>query len=316
MSVKVVNPGMMTTVQDLGRWGFQKFGMPVCGVCDARSAKIANILVGNKLDEAVIECTIMGPALQFGEDEVIAVTGGNLTPMVNGAKIPTGTAVAVKAGDTLSFGMPVSGCRAYIAFAGGLDIKEIMGSKSTCLKAKVGGFEGRKLGRDDEIKLLAPVAELPNMNRRSISCDFGKRDVYEVHVIPGPQDDAFTAKGTETFYSETYTVSGEFDRMGIRCEGAAVEHKDGADILSDGIAFGSVQIPGNGQPIIMMADHQTTGGYTKIGTVITYDTSTLGQLKAGDKIKFVKYSVEKAQDLVKTEKDALKCLQRVCESAY
>ena len=309
MSITVLNPGLLTTVQDQGRIGYQQFGVSVSGVMDPRSASLANILVGNDEKEAVLECTMMGPHLQFNQANCIAITGGDLMPTLDGKPIPNYTAVKVEAGQVLKFTVPKTGCRAFIAFAGGLDIPEVMGSRSTYMKAKIGGVEGRKLAKDDVIGFRAPKAELKNMNFRSMASEFVPRKEYTVRVVLGPQDDYFTDAGIETFLSSVYTVTPEFDRMGCRLSGDVIAHKDGGDIISDGISFGAIQVPSSGNPIIMLGDRQTTGGYTKIAGVITADFRILAQLKAGDKVRFQKVSIAQAQDALLAQKGALKCLR-------
>ena len=314
MSITVLNPGLLTTVQDQGRIGYQQFGVSVSGVMDPRAASLANILVGNDEKEAVLECTMMGPHLQFDKANCIAITGGDLMPTLDGKPIPNYTAVKVEAGQVLKFTMPKTGCRAFIAFAGGLDIPEVMGSRSTYMKAKIGGVEGRKLQKGDVIGFRAPKAELKNMNFRSMASEFVPRKEYTVRVVLGPQDDYFTDAGIQTFLSEVYSVTAEFDRMGCRLEGAVIQHKEGGDIISDGIAFGAIQVPSSGQPIIMLGDRQTTGGYTKIANVISADFRILAQLKQGDKVRFEKVSVKAAQDALLTQRAALKTIRTALEA--
>ena len=314
MSITVLNPGLMTTVQDQGRIGYQQFGVSVSGVMDPRAAAVANMLVGNDEKEAVLECTMMGPHLQFNETNCIAITGGDLMPTIDGKPVPNYTAIKVEAGQVLKFTMPKTGCRAFIAFAGGLDIPEVMGSRSTYMKAKIGGKEGRKLQKDDVIGFRAPKAELKNMNFRSMASEFVPRKEYTIRVVLGPQDDYFTDAGIQTFLSQVYTVTAEFDRMGCRLEGEAIAHKEGGDIISDGIAFGAIQVPSSGKPIIMLGDRQTTGGYTKIANVISVDFRILAQLKQGDKVRFEQVPVKFAQDALLTQRAALKTIRNALEA--
>ena len=292
MSITVLSPGLLTTVQDMGRVGYQQFGVSVSGVMDPRSAALANVLAGNGPGEAVLECTMMGPKLRFDRACVIAITGGDLGPTLDGQPIPGYRALAVRAGQVLGFTAPKTGCRAFIAFSGGLDIPLAMGSRSTDLKAKLGGLQGRKLEKGDAIGFRAPVEALPRMEDRALRPEFAPQPVYTLRVVLGPQDDAFTQDGLRTFLTGAYTVTPEFDRMGCRLSGPAIQHRQTADIISDGIAFGAVQVPSSGAPIIMLADRQTTGGYTKIANVITADFRILAQLKAGDKVRFAEVSVE------------------------
>lgn len=309
MGIKFANGGFLTTVQDMGRIGYQESGMSVSGVMDQRSAALANILVGNEETEAVLEVTLMGPMLQFTEGNIIAVTGGNLGPKLNGADLPMYQAVRVKKGDSMSFAGMFSGSRAYVAFAGGLDIPVVMGSKSTNLKSKVGGYQGRKLGAGDEIGFAAPKDNLPNIRNRKVKPDDFTASEQVLRVVLGPQDDCFTEKGLETFLNETYAFTNESDRMGCRLEGEVIEHKNGGDIITDGIAFGAIQVPSHGKPIIMMADHQTTGGYTKIGAVISVDLPKVAQSRPGGKVKFQKVSIEEAQELYIAQKKEFAALK-------
>lgn len=315
MSVTVINPGLLTTVQDAGRVGYQQFGVPVSGVTDPRAMKIANILVGNDENEAVLECTMMGPQLRFNKANVVAVTGGDLGPTLDGQPVASYAAFVVQEGQTLRFTGLRTGCRAYVAFAGGLDIPLVMGSRSTYMKAKIGGLDGRKLEKDDEIGFRAPNPDVLNLVQRRIAPEVTARNEYTVRVLMGPQDDRFTQAGIDTFLGEAYTVTNEFDRMGCRMDGPEIEHKNGGDIISDGIAFGAIQIPTAGKPIIMLADRQTTGGYTKIANVITADFRIIGQLKGGDRVRFVKTTIEAAQDALLTEREALRALKTMAGPA-
>ena len=309
MGIKFANGGFITTIQDMGRTGYQEFGVPAAGVMDTMAFRKANILVGNDENEAALEITLMGPMFTFTSDNIIAVTGGNLGAKLNGKDIPMYQAVLAKKGDTMSFMGIKSGSRAYVAFAGGLDVPVVMGSKSTHLKSNLGGFEGRKLGPGDEIEFTAPKTALPNMSKRTVPADDYSKASCTLRVILGPQDDCFTEAGIKTFLSSTYTLTNEADRMGLRFEGEKIEHKNGGDIITDGISFGAVQVPSHGQPIVMMADHQTTGGYTKIAGIISADLPKAAQLKPGCKVNFQQVSVEEAQDIYVKELEELKALK-------
>ena len=306
--ITILNQGLLTTVQDGGRIGYQAFGVSVSGVMDPRAMNIANILVGNDDNEAVLECTMMGPQIRFDVSNVIAVTGGDLGASIDGQPIPTYRAVKVQAGQTLRFTGLRGGCRAFIAFAGGLDIPLVMGSRSTYMKAKIGGLEGRKLQKDDVIGFRDPKETIHNFDIRGFTPEFVPRKEYTLRVILGPQDDMFTDEGLKTFLSETYTVTPEFDRMGCRLDGPVIAHKNGGDIISDGIAFGAIQVPSAGKPIIMLADRQTTGGYTKIANVITADFRLLAQMKAGDKVRFEKTSIAAAQEALLAQRATMRIL--------
>lgn len=310
MGIRILNGGFLTTVQDMGRYGSQETGMAVSGVMDTRAAALADILVGNDENEAVLEVTMMGPIMEFTEDELIAVTGGDLGAKVDGKPLPRYEAVLIKAGQTVSFGGMYGGSRAYMAFAGGLDVAVVMGSRSTNLKAKIGGIEGRKLGAGDEIGFRSPKTWLPSMAARKLPLPELSSREHTLRVVMGPQDDCFTEEGISTFLGSAYTISNEYDRMGCRMEGPVIAHKNGGDIITDGISFGAVQVPSHGNPIVMMADHQTTGGYTKIANVISVDLPVLAQCMPGMKIHFEKVTVDEAQALYCKEKEEFDALAK------
>ncbi len=282
MKMTILSPGPLTTVQDEGRYGYMNTGFSPGGAMDQGAMRLANLLVGNKMGEGVLEMTMAGISATFSCDSVIAVTGSDMSPTVNGKKVPMNESIPVKSGDTLTLGFAAGGLRSYLAVSGGFDLPLAMGSLSTNLKCALGGYQGRKLAAGDEIPLKMSVS---SFEIRSFSTT-EQSGTLDIHVMLGPQDDYFTEKGIQSFFTEEYTVSPQSDRMGIRLEGVAVESKNGVDIISDGIVTGSVQIPAAGTPIIMMADRQTTGGYAKIATVISSDLGLLAQAKPGTKLRF------------------------------
>lgn len=293
-SITVQNPGLFTTVQDQGRFGFQESGISPAGVMDSYSHQTANLLVGNHPKEAVLEATLTGPTLCFQTDCLIAVTGAEAVVKINGRPAPMWQSLGMKEGDVLSFEPARRGCRVYIAFAGGLDIPAILGSKSTHCKARMGGINGRPLQRGDKLTLNeAPETAVPYKANTKLIPAFPSKVV--LRVVPGPQEDAFMPEGMNAFWNGEYVVTPLSDRMGCRLEGPAITHRTGADIVSDGIVMGAIQVPSSGQPIILMADRQTTGGYTKIATVITADLPLLAQARPGDAVCFCEISVEEAQ---------------------
>lgn len=311
--IKIINPGFFTTVQDKGRYGYQQFGVPVSGVMDNFAHRIGNILVENNELEAVLEITMIGPQIEFHSTETISITGGNLSPRINSKEVSMWRSIKVNKGDVLSFAGIKSGCRSYIAFYGGIEVPIIMGSKSTYMKGNIGGYEGRNLKAGDllNIEQSENVFKEQNIPDKYIPIYNNELDV---RVVLGPQAEYFTDKGIETFLSNQYTVTNECDRMGFRLDGPEIEHVEGADIISDGIGFGAIQIPGHGKPIIMMADRQTTGGYTKIGNVICVDLHKIAQAKPGDKIKFEEISVEEAQDILNKEEEKIYTIKQECSS--
>ena len=287
MAIKVIHPGLLTTVQDLGRFGYQKLGIPVSGVMDTAAYEAACSLCGNTNGEAVLEMTMLGGRYLFLDPAVIAITGADMHPSLNNREIPMYTQIKVNAGDYLDLHSASNGCRTYLAAAGGIAVPAVMGSRSTHLKCRIGGFEGRALKTGDILPvgniILNDIPEIKPLSKPEYSNEITVRFIF------GPQDDCFTVKGKETFVTGKYKVSQQSDRMGVRLKGPAVESLHGTDIVSDGIVFGSVQITGSGLPIILMADRQTTGGYAKIATVISEDLPLLAQAVPGTIVNFKEY---------------------------
>ncbi len=310
MGITIESPGIMSTVQDMGRIGYGKYGFGTNGVMDKKSFRMANMLLSNDENEAVIEATLMGPAIRFDEAELFTICGGNFTPTLDGVPIQNYHVYLAKAGSILRLGYAKSGARAYISFAGGLDIPLVMGSRSTNLKCGIGGFEGRMLKAGDRIGFREPKTYLINMYKRWDDFDFFSSKEIELRVVEGPQDDRFDDSEEEIFYSNVYEAGNESDRMGFRLDGAPIPCKKGVNIISDAIAEGSIQIPSSGKPIIMMADRQTTGGYAKIGTVISTDIPLLAQSLPGVKIRFKKVSLIQAVRIKKREERFLKRFKR------
>ncbi len=303
-SIEVISSGLLTTVQDLGRRGYQRYGIPVCGALDPVSLRIANVLVGNPEGEAGLEITALGPTVRFTSDSVVALVGADFSIDVNGSEVRTWESVEVSAGSVLSIGAASDGLRAYLAIAGGVDVPPVMNSRSTDLKGEFGGYEGRPLRDGDSL----PVGDSPhvaNWSQRGLPPGISRQptfgQVFQVRIVLGPQDVEFTQHGVETMLTSEYTVTADSDRMGYRLEGAEIAHERGPDIVSDGTALGSIQVPGSGQPIILLADRGTTGGYTKIATVIAPDIGLLSQALPGAKIRFVAVSVEEAHEALREQ---------------
>ncbi|MHB1004553.1 MAG: 5-oxoprolinase subunit C family protein [Chloroflexota bacterium] len=308
MALVVVEGGLLTTVQDRGRLAYERYGVPVAGAMDPFAFQAANALVGNALGEAALEITLMGPRLLAEEDLVIAVTGGELQPLIDDVPVAGWSALPLPAGSTLAFRGRLSGCRAYLAVAGGLALTPVLGSLSTYLRGGFGGFGGRSLRQGDRLPLRAPdlgrryLVALP----RPLPSLPAYGDDVTARVVLGPQADRFTSAGVEALLSAEYAVGSASDRMGYRLRGQSIEHTAGPDIVSDGIALGSVQVPGDGQPIVMMADRQTTGGYTKIATVIGADIPLLAQCVPGaSRVRFASVSLEEAVRLRRAQAQAL-----------
>lgn len=294
----VVQPGILSTIQDLGRFGYQKHGISVSGAMDKFALRVGNLLVGNQEGEAAIEMTASGPILRLLVDLTVAFSGGELGPRVNGRRVPMWQPLVVKEGDVVSFssGVPPSGLRAYMVIKGGIDVPPIMGSRSTHLLSKLGGF-GRSLAKGDIVSACKPETG-------PATCGLGGDHIptypneWIIRVVPGPQDDYFTPAGMETFFSAQYRITPKANRMGYRLEGPGIEHRQGADILSDATPPGSIQVPGDGIPIILLADGQTTGGYAKIGVVVSPDQDKLAQAAPGDCITFRRVDVSGAHRIL------------------
>jgi biotin-dependent carboxylase-like uncharacterized protein len=296
---EILQPGMLTTVQDLGRLGYQRLGVPAAGAMDQFAIKMGNRLLSNNDNDAALEATFMGPSIKAISDTIIAITGGDLSPTLNGKILPMWESISLKEGDTISFEGPRAGIRTYICIAGGIDVPLIMESRSTYLRSNIGGYLGRSLQQGDILSSSTPNKEVVKGRKVSTYIVPSYGGDVTLRVVLGPQDSEFTEDGINTFLTSKYVVTSQMDRMGIRLEGTEITHREKADIISDGIMFGSIQIPGNGQPIIMMADRQTTGGYTKIATIISIDIPKISQAQPGDKIQFDKVTVENAQNLLK-----------------
>ena len=310
MAIIIDHPGLLTTIQDEGRFGYGQFGVTPSGPMDAESFQIANLLVGNPFGESALEATVLGPAFHVTEDTVIAVTGADMSPTLNGKSIPMNRAISVPAGSEVKLQAAKDGSRTYIAFYGGFDTAPVMGSRATSLQCHIGGLEGRKLGKGDVIPLRSVSGVLQNLSYRSVAHHIRRRRENIIRVILGPQEDAFTVGGLTAFLGTPYTVSKEFDRMGCRLEGKPIRHKTDGNIISDGIVNGAIQVPTTGQPIIMLAERQATGGYTKIATVISADLPVIGQCCPGDILRFQAVSIEQAHHLLKQQKARLEDLKR------
>lgn len=310
MGIRILKGGMMTTVQDLGRNGYQSQGFSVAGAMDVRSLKIANLLLDNPENEAVLEITLIGPTLEFTSATIIAITGGDFQPQINGKPAPMYTALYMNKGDILKFGSARTGSRGYIAFSSYLEIPVVMGSRCTNLKSKIGGFKGRKLQAGDYMNFRIKRRYLPFFLSRKLEGDDFDQEETTLRVIMGPQDDLISKQGVETFLNSEYTVTSDFDRMGCRLEGPFIAPKKTSDIISDGIAFGAIQVPSHGKPIILLSDRQTTGGYAKIATVASVDIPKLVQRKTDHKVHFKAITVQEAQQLYLDELKELDAMRK------
>jgi biotin-dependent carboxylase-like uncharacterized protein len=295
---QVLKAGLFTTVQDLGRYGYLKYGVPISGAMDTFALIAANLLVENNPEDACLEATLIGPELKALTKTHIAITGGDAEPKINGENVSMWQTLQVEEGDIISFGRMKSGCRAYLSIKGGINTPLVLGSRSTYVRGGFGGLNGRQLKSGDIIEGFAtPPLKMEYVMPEDLIPQYTGN--FTVHVILGPQADMFTENGIATFLSNPYTVTSEADRMGYRLEGPSIEHKAKADIVSDALLPGAIQVPKNGKPILIMRDAQTTGGYPKIAVAITPDVSLLGQAKPNDTIKFSKITTHLAHEKTK-----------------
>ena len=292
----ILSPGALASVQDLGRYGYGRYGVAPSGALDTYALRIANLLVGNRQDQACLEAMLLGPRIKALTDIVIAVTGGNLRPHRNKQPIEMWRAHALKKDDILTFKAPVSGLRAYISVAGGIGVPAIMGSRSTNLFSGFGGYLGRRLNKEDILHSETSPGHLRTAGRTlNSACIPHYPEKWMIRVIWGPQDDHFPEDSRTAFLSACYEMSPESDRTGIRLQGPVIQRQSdiAESIISEGVIAGSIQIPGDGKPIIILGE-TVTGGYRKIATVISADLPLLGQIKPGDEIQFDAVSLETA----------------------
>jgi antagonist of KipI len=295
--LKVIKSGLFTTVQDLGRSGYLKYGVPSSGAMDQFSLVVANCLVGNDPNVACLETTLIGPEFQVLRNTQIAITGGNCAPKINGTSVSMWQTLSTQENDLISFGRMQSGCRAYLSIRGGIDVPLILDSRSTYVRGGFGGANGRQLKTGDVIEGFDVASSINKYSMPEELIPQFKNHI-SAHVILGPQADMFTEEGITTFLSNQYVVTYESDRMGYRLEGPLITHKEKADIVSDALLPGAIQVPKSGKPIIVMRDAQTTGGYPKIAVAITPDISMLGQAKPNDTLEFCEITLEKAHEKI------------------
>lgn len=329
--LRIDKPGLLTTIQDQGRRDFQHVGVVTSGAMDQVSPRIANWLTGNHGSECVLEITMIGPTITFFGEALIAICGADLSPEIDGMSVRNGRSIYVKKDAILRFGKCVSGCRAYLAIAGGFHIPEVLHSKSTYLLAGIGGYHGRALQKNDQLQTGNPSALAEKMlqsfrknvpiNRRfmeqswSIHTSFisagsnAKKEPLHIRVLKGIHFSWFDQKSKDDFFKKTFQLSSESDRMGYRLEGVKLKRTQMAEILSEAVRFGTIQVPGDGNPIVLMADSQTTGGYPKIAEAASIDLPVLAQAKPGDKLVFAEISLAKAHQLLWQREESMKIVQ-------
>lgn len=314
MSIQVLRAGLLTSIQDLGRRGYQKYGVIVSGGMDTYSLRIANLLVGNDEGEGALEITLLGPSLQVEKNTLLAITGGNLSPTINGRPVPMWRPVYVQQDSILQFGPCKSGCRSYLAVAGGYDIPAVMGSKSTYLRAEIGGFQGRALQKGDVLAVSAPggsaaqfvrhflgkragdpfVSTLWYAGENHIPQDIGN---ITIRITRGIQFERFTAESRQQLVECPFQVKPQSDRMGYRLAGPVLTLDKPLEMISEAVTFGTVQVPPDGNPIILLADRQTAGGYPKIAQMAVADLPVIAQVRPGSRIRFQEISLQEAERL-------------------
>ncbi len=323
MDVEILHAGMFTTVQDLGRSHYQQYGVPVGGAMDKNALRLINMLVGNEENEAGLEMTIMGPKLLIKKTTLLAIGGADMEPLLNGERIPLWRPILAEEGSMLCLGKAKSGCRAYVTFAGGINIDRTMGSKSTYIRAALGGIEGRMLKKGDYFQIgtgaevasrfIQNLQEEARIKTKWAICN-DALPKYKKHpilrVITDFEYDQFTEESIKSFFSKEYKVSNYADRMGYRLDGDVLNRVEEIEILSSPVTSGTIQVPNGGQPIILMADRQTTGGYPRIGNVVSVDLPLLAQLKPGDYVTFEKITMEEAAQLYIKQETSMSLLKK------
>jgi antagonist of KipI len=299
----VLQPGVLTTIQDLGRPGWQRHGVGPAGAMDRFALQVANLLVGNPRGFAALEIGLGGLRLRCREDWIVAICGADL-----GAGVPLWKSLRVRKGDELFFKSAVRGAWAYLAFAGGVEAETVLGSKSTCLR----GLGGRPVAKGDLLR-AGPPRPSTRDGRGFVTSEIPDYpDAVTVRVVLGPQEDMFSDESVQTFLTGAFQVTPQSNRMGYRLSGPALRHRGAADVLSDAVVTGSVQVPADGQPIVLMADRQTTGGYAKIATVISADLPAIAQARVGTNVSFRPMTLDQAQELAVQVENTLSTLQSGC----
>lgn len=299
----VQDAGPLTTIQDLGRAGHLRVGIPASGPMDREAFLLANRLVGNPDTAAGLECTLIGPRVEFTDERLVAVAGADMAPTVNGAPVPAWQGLRVHAGDVLRLGPARSGVRAYLAISGGIETPPVLGSRATYVRGRLGGLEGRALRKSDRLPLGPVGAARPRRVHPERVPTYGGEP--ELAVVLGPQDDRFTPRGLAALFEGAYEMLPQNDRMGARLKGLFIEHTRGHDIISDGVALGAIQVIGEGQPIVLLADRQSTGGYTKIGTICSFHIGRIAQVKPGGRLHFRRVTVAEAHAMLRQSLRAL-----------
>lgn len=325
MILSILHPGLLTTVQDLGRAGYQQAGVPVGGAMDALALRVGNLLVGNPEGAAGLEITLRGPRLRFDAGGLLALTGADLSPTLNSQPVGMNRPVWAPAGAELAFGAPRAGGRAYLAVAGGVAVAPVLGSRATYLRAGLGGWHGRALRAGDVLPVGTPsppgqrIIAFLAKNQSTITqagltpgpqLDSGPRHRPVIRAVRGPEYVQFAAASQRAFWAEPFAITAAADRMGYRLHGPPLLRLTDAELLSSAVTFGTVQVPPGGQPIVLLADRQTTGGYPRLAQAITADFGALAQAAPGQALRFQEVSLAEAQALYLAQERAVRALQR------
>ena len=300
MSIQVEEAGLLTTVQDLGRPGYRRFGVTPGGAMDQQAAVLANTLLGNPPSAAVLECTLSGPSLRFLASTWICLTGADMQATCDSQAVPVGQVFHVDAGQLLSLGYTHNGCRGYIAVQGGVEVPQVMGSASTFLRGGFGGYQGRALQQKDQLIIAKTTTRKSLSEGAQVSPSLTEYMDQKNGIRYLPDNDA-GVESRQQFEKQSFTVSQAADRMGYRLSGAPVPQWVDREPLSSGVCVGTIQLPADGQPIVLMNDCQTTGGYPLLGQVITVDLAKMAQLKPGDTLQFFPVTLEEAQERLKQQ---------------
>ncbi|MCC9135623.1 biotin-dependent carboxyltransferase family protein [Pontibacter silvestris] len=330
MSIKIEKAGLLTTIQDTGRYGYQKDGIIVSGAMDATALRIANLLVDNNENEAAIEVTLVGPKIRFHENHLIAITGADLAPEIDGEQVQMWRPVYVKAGSLLQFKGPVNGSRAYIAISGSIAIPKVMNSYSTYLRAEFGGLNGKALQAGDVIPCKDPATDILALLKKRGLTNSDKAFIevkwklapqlypaYEenptIRVVKGTEYELFSESSKSYLWKEKFQITSQSDRMAHRLQGVNLSLQEDTELISSAVTFGTIQVPAQGSPIILLADRQTTGGYPRIAQVITADFSQLAQIQPGKIVRFTEVTLQQAQQLYVKQEQNIEQIKRALD---
>lgn len=303
MALRIINPGLMTTIQDLGRYGYAHLGVTPAGAADALALRVANLLLGNDENTAALEMTLLGATVEFQRAAIVVLTGAQVDCRLGNAKAPMWRPFPVLPGAVLKCGAITGGARAYLAVQGGFRLKPVMGSVATLRSAHLGGLEGRALKAGDQLAVshVAPSG-VRRISRQAFAYLEPRR---ELRITPGPQASWIGPEGLQTLQRGPYVVSGDSDRRGIRFQGEALTLPPKSQLITEGISLGAMQVPPDGQPIILFVDQQTTGGYPKVANVIAADLRHVAQLRPRDEVHFRVVTVEEAVGLLREQEEWL-----------